>query len=95
MARVRMLPGGLEALALSASTWRQLEAVAEDVAARVQVPSHLRVWVKRGISSTRGEAFAQVIMEGPGVLTEEFGSRSRPAKAPLRRALRGRAGGGR
>lgn len=89
MTRVRMLPGGVEAVAKDAGTWRQLEAVAEDVAARVQSPSHLRVWVKRGVSSTRGEAFAQVIMEGPGALTEEFGNRSRAPKAPLRRALRG------
>ena len=89
MSTVRLNHKGIEALAREASTWQQLEEVAEDVAARVQAPSHLQVWVKRGISTTRGEAFAQVIMEGPGALAEEFGTRSRPAKAPIRRALFG------
>ena len=82
-----MLPGGLQAVVESAQTWRQLEVVANDIAKRVQAPRHLRVWVKRGVGP-RGP-FAQVIMDGPGVLTEEFGNRSRAAKAPLRRALRG------
>jgi hypothetical protein len=33
--------------------------------------------------------FSQVIMDGPGALTEEFGNRRRPARAPLLRALGG------
>ena len=89
MSRVRANAPGIEQMVKGATTWRALEDVASDIAARVQAPSRLRVWVKRGISSARREAFAQVIMEGPGALTEEFGNRSRPANAPLRRALRG------
>lgn len=89
MSRVRANAQGIEEMVKGATTWRALEEVANEVAARVQAPARMRVWVKRGISSTRREAFAQVIMEGSGALTEEFGNRSRPAKAPLRRALRG------
>ncbi|MCK9496593.1 MAG: hypothetical protein M0R75_14015 [Dehalococcoidia bacterium] len=87
MSRVRMIPGAVEALAKSAETWQALEVVANAVAERVDAPSHLRVWVKRG-DGPRGP-FAQVIMEGPGALAEEFGTRSRPPKAPIRKALRG------
>lgn len=87
MARVTVFEGAVEALSREASTHRALRAEAEKIAQRVVAPSRLRVWVKAG-DGPRG-AFAQVIMEGPGALTEEFGSRSRPAKAPLRRALRG------
>jgi hypothetical protein len=85
MSRVNMIPGGIEALVDNASTWQALEVVAEDVASRVRAPSRMRVWVKRG----RGPQgpFAQVILEGPGALAEEFGTRTRAPRAPLRRAL--------
>lgn len=90
ISQVRMIPGGVEALATEAQTWQQLESVANEVAGRVRAPSRMRVWVKRGIGP-RG-AFAQVIMEGPGALTEEFGSSTRAPKAPLRTALRSMGG---
>jgi hypothetical protein len=87
MARVTVFDNQVEALARGAASHGALRTVAEGIASRVSAPGHLRVWVKAG-DGPQG-AFSQVIMEGPGALTEEFGNRTRPAKAPLRRALRG------
>lgn len=90
MTTVRVFPGGLEAIARSVDTAGGLREIANEVSTRVDAPSHLNVRVKAGIArSGRRQAFSQVIMEGPGALTEEFGNRSRAPKAPLRRALRG------
>jgi hypothetical protein len=87
MSIVRIIPAGIEELATSRGMERMLRAEAETVADRVDAPSHLRVWVKAG-KGPQG-MFSQVIMEGPGALTEEFGSRTRAPRAPLRRALKG------
>lgn len=86
MARVKLLQGGLEALASSAQTHQELRALAEEIAQGVDVPDHLWLTVKAG-NGPRGP-FSQVIMRGPGALTEEFGSRTRRPNAPLRRRLR-------
>ena len=87
MTKIKVDERALEALVTGPATWQYLERVARTVAARVEAPSHLRVWVKRG-DGPRGP-FAQVIMEGQGAPAIEFGTRTRPPNAPLRRALWG------
>lgn len=82
-----MVQRGIQQIVEGAETWMALEKEAQRIAARVQVPSKHRVWVKRG-KGPKG-AFAQVILEGPAAIAIEFGTRRSRAVAPLRRALRG------
>ncbi|MGE0133761.1 MAG: hypothetical protein AB7L91_06290 [Dehalococcoidia bacterium] len=86
--RIEMKQSGLDELYKSDDMVDGLRTFAEEIAARVDEPSHLTVRARAGVS--RRGAFAQVIMRGPGALTIEFGNRSRPPKAPLRRAIGGR-----
>lgn len=86
--RVRTIPGAIDELAESREMVAMLREVAGDISGRVRAPSHLTVSTRAGVGP-RG-AFAQVIMSGPGALTEEFGNSSRGPKAPLRRAIGGR-----
>lgn len=64
------------------------EVAAERAATIPYIPRHLRVFTRHGVS--RRGAYAQIILRGPGALTWEFGNRSRPPRAPLRRAVGGR-----
>lgn len=86
MARVTMKKAALKELFESREVVGGLREKAEQMAGRVQAPSHLDVSTRAGVGP-RG-AFSQVIMSGPGALTWEYGNRSRAPRAPLRAALR-------
>lgn len=85
--RVNMLPNFEVLMRRDPAVGRGLRVVAEKVARKVRAPARFEITTRAGIGP-KG-AFSQVIMTGDGALTEEFGSSSRPPKAPLRSALRG------
>lgn len=85
MTTIRMLPNWKQDLTYDPTVAQQLRLIAGDVASRVDAPSRMTITTRAGVGP-RG-AFAQVQMFGPGALTVEFGNRSRPPLAPLRRAL--------
>jgi len=66
---------------------RLLRDVADRVRKKVVVRKGLTLSERAGVGPHG--AFSQVILTGSGALTEEFGTKTRPAKAPLRSALRG------
>lgn len=78
-----------------------LRPIAQRAANAVSLPVNLRAYgyarqesyevTSRAGVGPRG-AFAQVIMRGPRAVAIEFGTRTRPALAPLRRALFGMRG---
>lgn len=70
------------------ATAAALEAVAEDVRRRVRAAPRFTVSTTSGVGPQG--AYGQVVMRGPDAVLEEFGGRSRAARAPLRSALRGR-----
>lgn len=90
MSGVRLTPGldaFLADLAGSEETAAALGNIAEGLRTRVRAADRFSVFAASGIGPQG--AYGQVIMRGPGAVVEEFGSRSRPAAAPLRSALRG------
>lgn len=84
---VRMIASSDKELLKSEAVAQQLRDVAGKVRKKVVVRKGLVLSTRAGVGP-RG-AFSQVILTGPGAITEEFGTKTRPAKAPLRTALRG------
>lgn len=88
MTRVRIFGNAVSEVCNSRGVWLELEKQAEHIKGRTTgVPHTMRLWIKRG-KGPKG-AFAQLIMEGPGAIAIEYGTRTRAPKAPLRKALRG------
>lgn len=84
---IRFIPGAEKLLMSDRDVARDLREKAEKVRRKVRAHPRFDLSVRAGVGP-RG-AFSQVIMRGPGALTEEFGSRRVPPRAPLRSALRG------
>lgn len=79
-------PDGLNKLSDDEMTSALLQQAADRLAKRVQVPPHLHLNTRSG-EGPQG-SYSQVRMFGPGAIFWEFGTRTRPAHAPLRKAMR-------
>lgn len=83
---LRIDPDALESLLWEKPIGYLMREVASDLLQRVAAPPGVDVQMKGGIGRTRG-AFAQLIMFHPRARYIEFGTRTQPPKAPLRRAV--------
>lgn len=86
MSKVTIDPKGMASLKSSKEVAQVLRQKAKDVQKKVVAPGHLKLDTRAGVGPHG--AFSQVTMTGPGALAEEFGTRSRSPRAPLRTALR-------
>jgi len=75
-----------KAMLKSEATAAALRIVAQRVAKKVRAPKEFKISTRAGVGPHG--AFSQVMMDGHGAVAVEFGTRTHPAKAPLRTALR-------
>lgn len=89
--KIKYLPNADHELSNSESTGRLLKQVADGIKPRVKMPKEDGYELMTFGGRSRRGAFAQLVLRGPRAIFVEFGTKTKAAQAPLRRAVfRGR-----